>query len=395
MVDDPEALLFVLDAGGGHRAAANALVAAAELAPRGWRFRVVNLQDVLAPFDVAPKISGMSMEDAYNAMVRRRWTRFLVPLLRVFQWTIRRLKGPLARVVAEFLERARPAAVVSLIPNFNGVIAEACRRACPDTPFLVVLTDLADFPPHFWMEKGVDRVVVATDHAVEQARALGLPPSCISRTSGMVLHPRFHRPEPAARQRARRELGIGAEDFTVLVLFGGKGSPEVLPLCAALVAESPRWHVVAICGDNPRLQASVGELQKTSGGRLHCFGFTDRVLELMSACDVLATKPGPGTLAEAFHSRVPVVVPCNAYTIPQERYNAAFLGDNELGVVVSHWREIPAAISSLAADPVRRARLRRRLDALPDNRAVFEVVAIVEAELDARGRLARGFEQVR
>ena len=181
----------------------------------------------------------------------------------------------------------------------------------------------------------------------------------------------------------------------MLVLFGGKGSPEVLPLCAALVAESPRWHVVAICGDNPRLQASVGELQKTSGGRLHCFGFTDRVLELMSACDVLATKPGPGTLAEAFHSRVPVVVPCNAYTIPQERYNAAFLGDNELGVVVRHWREIPAAISSLAADPVRRARLRRRLDALPDNRAVFEVVAIVEAELDARARLARGFEQVR
>jgi 1,2-diacylglycerol 3-beta-galactosyltransferase len=211
----------------------------------------------------------------------------------------------------------------------------------------------------------------------------------------MILHPRFHRPDPAARQRARRELGIGAEEFTVLVLFGGKGSPEVHPLCAALLAESPRWHVVAICGDNPRLQATVGELQGASGGRLHCFGFTDRVLELMAACDVLATKPGPGTLAEAFHSRVPVVVPCNAYTIPQERYNAAFVEENDVGLVVRHWREIPSAISALAADPVRRARMRRRLDALPDNRAVFEVLAILEDELTARRRLTRGFEQVR
>jgi UDP-N-acetylglucosamine:LPS N-acetylglucosamine transferase len=205
----------------------------------------------------------------------------------------------------------------------------------------------------------------------------------------MILHPRFHSPDPAARQRTRRDLGIGAEDFAVLVLFGGKGSPEVHPLCAALLGQSPRWHVMAICGDNPRLQESVGELQRASGGRLHCFGFTDRVLDLMSAADVLATKPGPGSLAEAFHCRVPVVVPCNAHTIPQERYDASYIEANELGVVVRHWREIPAAVSSLAADPVRRARMRRRLEGLPDNLAVFEVLEILESELAAQGLLRR------
>jgi 1,2-diacylglycerol 3-beta-galactosyltransferase len=200
----------------------------------------------------------------------------------------------------------------------------------------------------------------------------------------VVLHPRFHALDPAARQRMRRELGIGAEDFTVLVLYGGKGSPELHPLCVALLKESPRWHVIAICGDNPRLQAAVGEAQKESGGRLHCFGFTDRVLELMAACDVLA-KPGPGSLAEALHCRVPTVVPCNAHTIPQERYNATFLAENELGVVVRQWREIPAAVSALAADPVRRTRMRRRLESLPANRAVFEVLEILDAELAALG----------
>jgi 1,2-diacylglycerol 3-beta-galactosyltransferase len=200
----------------------------------------------------------------------------------------------------------------------------------------------------------------------------------------MILHPRFHVPDPAARQRTRRELGIGPEEFAVLVLFGGKGSPEVHPLCAALLAQSTRWHVIAVCGDNPRLQASVGELERGSGGRLHGLGFTDRVLDLMCAADVVATKPGPGTLAEALHCRVPVVVPCNAYTIPQERHNAAFVQSGELGLVVRHWREMPAAISSLAADPVRHARIRRRLEELPPNRAVFEVLEIIERELVAR-----------
>lgn len=384
----PEVLLFILDAGGGHRAAARALTAAVGSVPRDWTFRVTNLTDVLAPADFTRRLTGGSMEEAYNAIVRRQWTRYLVPMLRVFQWGIRTRRERLVSLVADYLSATKPAVIVSVIPNFNGVLAEARKRACPETPFLIVMTDLADFPPDFWMHPEVDRIVVATEHAVGQARELGIPPQAISRTSGMVLHPRFHALDPSARQRTRRELGIGAEDFTVLVLFGGKGSPEVHPLCLALLKESPRWHVLAICGDNPRLQAAVGEVQRESGGRLHCFGFTDRVLDLMAACDVLATKPGPGTLAEALHCRVPSVVPCNAHTIPQERYNATFLAENELGVVVRQWREIPTAVSALAADPVRRARMRRRLEALPPNRAVFEVLEILDAEMAALGMAA-------
>lgn len=383
----PEVLLIVLDAGGGHRAAARALAAAAGAAPREWTFRVVNLQEILAPLDFARRFTGLPLEDTYNAMVRRQWTRFLVPLLRGFQWGIRQQRRALVKLVAAYLAATKPAVIVSLIPNFNGVLAEACREAAPATPFVVVLTDFADFPPHFWMEPELEHVVVGSEQAEAQARTAGLADSAVSRVSGMILHPRFHVPDPAARQRMRRELGIGAEDFAVLVLFGGKGSPEIHPLCAALLGQSPRWHVMAVCGDNPRLQASVGELQQASGGRLHCLGFTDRVQELMAAADVLATKPGPGSLAEAFHSRVPVVVARNVYTIPQERYNAGYVEANDLGVVVRHWREIPAAVSALAADPVRRARMRRRLEALPENRAVFEVLDLFERALAGQGLL--------
>ena len=59
--------------------------------------------------------------------------------------------------------------------------------------------------------------------------------------------------------------------------------------------------------------------------------------------------------------------------------------------MVRQWREIPAAVSALAADPVRRTRMRRKLESLPPNRAVFEVVEILDAELAAIG-VVRGSE---
>jgi len=383
VTETPEVLLFIVDAGGGHRAAANALLAAAELRSVPWRFRVVSLQEVLAPLDFTRRITGLSMEDTYNAMVRRRQTRFLVPMLRMLQWGIEGLRPTLARRVTAYLKENRPpAAVVSLLPNFNRVLEEGVRQAHPGVPFMVVLTDFADFPPRFWMQPGPDRVVVASDHAVEQARELGFPSARVSRTSGMLLHPKFYGLDRGeARARVRQELGIPAGAFAVLIVFGGKGTPEIRPLSEALLREGPDWHVVAICGDNPRLQESMDSLAARSGGRLHPLGFTSRVPDYLAACDVLLSKPGPGTLAEAFHSRIPIVVPCNGHTIPQERYNARYLEKQGLGVVVGHWRQMPAAVAALAADAERRQLLLRNLAALPPNRAVFEVLELFEAVL--------------
>jgi len=381
--DGLEVVLFILDAGGGHRSAAKALVAAAESQGRPGRFHVVNLQDVLAPLDFGRKLTGQSMEQTYNAMIRRRRTRFLVPMLRVFQWLIRLRHSRLCDLLADHLRARPPRLVISLVPNFNGVIRDAVRRCVPGTPFFVLLTDFADFPPRFWMVPDVDRVIVGSDRAAAQARELGLSGERVSRTSGMILHPRFYpTPGPEVRARVRRELGLDGSAFVVLVLFGGKGSPEIQPLSEALLDVSPDLRVIAVCGDNPPLYDRLAQVESRSGGRLHRLGFTDRVSEFLSASDVLVTKPGPGSLAEAFHQQVPVVVACNAHTIPQERYNAALVRDGGLGVAVRHWREIPAAVTALRRDPARLAECRRRLAALPPNRAVFEVLDLVEETLE-------------
>jgi UDP-N-acetylglucosamine:LPS N-acetylglucosamine transferase len=152
-----------------------------------------------------------------------------------------------------------------------------------------------------------------------------------------------------------------------------------VPLSERLLAADPAFRVIAICGDNPALFERLGPLEASAGGRLVRLGFTDSVAELLAASDLLVTKPGPGSLSEAFHNRVPVIVTRNIHTIPQERFNTDFVRDRGLGLVVSRTRDIPAAALRLFRDAAGRSAIRERLAALPVNRAVYEVIDIVAA----------------
>ena len=372
-------LLFTIDAGGGHRAAARALVAAAEETGAPLRFRVESFQQILLPLDVLKRTTGLSLEAAYNLILRHRASALMVPLLRLMHAGIRVRRRALVRTLTSWLRaQPRPEAVVSVFPNFNGVLRDAVCEAIPGVPLLVVLTDFADFPKHFWIEPGLDRVVVGSPEAAEQALGLGIPAERVSQVSGMILHPRFYSAGgPEVRERVRAELGIGAAEFTVALLFGGKGSPEIAPLAERLLHEDPALRVIAVCGDNPSLFERLASLNAGSAGRLTRFGFTDRIAELLAASDLLVTKPGPGSLAEAFHQRLPVVVTRNIHTIPQERFNTELVARRGVGLVVSSWREIPAAVLRLAREPERLRTMRAKLAELPPNRAVYEVLDIV------------------
>jgi 1,2-diacylglycerol 3-beta-galactosyltransferase len=384
--EERRAILFTIDAGGGHRSAARALVAAAAEEATSWTFRVESFQQILVQLDILKRTTGVSLEDAYNLILRRHWNVLMVPLLRLMHGVIRVRRPALVRTLTGWLQaQPRPGAVVSVMPNFNGVMRDAVAAAHPGVPLIVVLTDLADFPPRFWIEPGLDRVVVGTDEARAQALTIGLPEERVTRVSGMVLHPRFYRGGgPGVRERARAEMGHAAGDLVVTLLFGGKGSPEMAPLAEQLLQGHPGWKVVAVCGDNPGLLARLGPLEARGGGRLCALGFTDRVAELMAASDLLVTKPGPGSLAEAIQQRAPVVVVRNRHTIPQERFNTDFVAAHGLGRVVGHWREIPGVVAELHRDPAERRRIRERLAAQPPNRAVYEVVDLIDGEMGAR-----------
>ncbi|MEK7408448.1 MAG: glycosyltransferase, partial [Acidobacteriota bacterium] len=271
----------------------------------------------------------------------------------------------------------------------NRALRESLHRASPATPYVTILTDLADYPPHFWMEPltagqsasrrtGVASFLICgSDRAVEQARALGHPEEAVFRTSGMILHPRFHEPATLDRRAERQRLGLDPDLPTGLVLFGGQGSRVMLEIARRLDRSGLNLQLILICGRNEKLYRAL----KARKMRLPVWveGFTTEVPYYMRLADFLIGKPGPGSISEALAIELPVIVSSNAWTLPQERFNAAFVTEKQLGIVVHSFRHIDRAVAQLL-DPANFARCRANAAALR-NRAVYEIPDILETIL--------------
>jgi hypothetical protein len=256
--------LVYFDAGGGHRASAQALEAVIREQGRPWQVRLVNLFEVLDPQGYFRKLTGMRPEDLYNRRLERGWTLSFRQELKLLQAVIRLAHPQLVRRLQQHWLRTEPDMVVSVVPNFNRALYAslgACRAlgvesenapqrgqflpdspphsgtmgqeggkkwaaaahsqptipksdrllasALPGVPYVTILTDLADYPPHFWIERGqAQHFICGTPKAVAQAYAMDYGPAQVHATSGMILRPDFYRPLNIDRASERRQHGL-------------------------------------------------------------------------------------------------------------------------------------------------------------------------------------------
>lgn len=358
------------DGGGGHRNAAVALQTIAAQQQRPWQIELVQFQDLTDRLDVLRKLTGIRIQQQYNLMLQNGWTLGSKYLLRVLQATIRLFHGPLVRLLEEFWREHPADLLVSVIPHFNREICESWNAVYPGRPFVTLITDLADFPPRFWIEPLKEQYVIAgTDRAVEQARAFGHDDAHVFRASGMILRPDFYVQDDADPAALRKDLGLQADLPTAIVLFGGHGSKVMYDITERLNDAGLPLQLILICGRNESLAAKL-RAQKWKMP-VHVVGFTKEVHRLMRAADFLIGKPGPGSIAEAMVRKLPVLIECNAWTLPQESYNAEWVTEKRVGIVLKSFREVADGVRQIL-EPARLAEFRKNVAAL-ENRAVFEI----------------------
>ena len=87
-------------------------------------------------------------------------------------------------------------------------------------------------------------------------------------------------------------------------------------------------------------------------------------------------KPGPGSITEALAMKMPVIVDRNDWTMPQERYNAEWVLEHGVGLVVKDFRQIADAVRDLLK-PGELDKYRARAAAI-ENQAVFEIAGILK-----------------
>jgi 1,2-diacylglycerol 3-beta-galactosyltransferase len=348
----PIPLLFLIsDTGGGHRSAAQAVAEALELAWPG-RFEPVLLDPLSGPGSAWPlrRIARL-----YGPVIRRApWAWGATYRATDSAWAMGLLDRTLLRLaerpVREAAAALRPAALVSFHPLATPAAVAAGPAGATDpagrVPVVTVVTDLV--PAHAaWRSGPVDEIVTPS--------ALGLPVGRQFRGGPL--------PGPA-RARLRHALGVGARGFLVVVTGGGEGAGEMEHQVAALLGAFADIEVVAICGRNDRLRRRLTRLVPSAGGRLAVHGFVTGMADWLRCADVVVTKAGPGTLAEAACCGAALIV---GPGLPgQEDGNAEFVvaagagrlapGPAALVREVTRLRRAPAELAAMRAASARLGR---------------------------------------
>jgi 1,2-diacylglycerol 3-beta-galactosyltransferase len=208
---------------------------------------------------------------------------------------------------------------------------------------------------------------------------MGISKDLIYQSSGMIIHPRFYEPVTVDRCTERRRLGLNSELPTGLVMFGGQGSRHMIEIAERLNNVDLQIQLIFICGRNQKLADQL----RRHRSRIPQFveGFTTEIPYYMHLADFFIGKPGPGSISEALAMKLPLIVQENAWTLPQERYNAQWIREKEVGFVVNAFRDIASAVAEML-QPEQFSRLQANAARL-NNRAVFEIPEILNNLMNA------------
>lgn len=236
-----------------------------------------------------------------------------------------------------------------------------------------LLSVITDWLPHaFWIAPGVDRYAVASEPTRLALQRRGVPPAQITVT-GIPIDQRFGARPP--RPQAAAALGIDPARFTLLVGSGGFGIGPVLQLVQQLGRVPGPCHVLVVAGRNAGLQRSLARLRAHFPHPLTVYGFVENMHELMAAADLLISKPGGLTCAEAMASGLPMLV---VAPIPgQEARNGAVLAGAGAARSVRRLADLPGMVAAVR-DPVARAPLLAAVRGLARPHAAGDIVALAQ-----------------
>ncbi len=293
-------LILSADVGEGHAAAARALAEQIESAPQPAHVTVIDGLEAMG------RVLRPVVEDGYRVQLRLfPWTYTVVywmlehvlPVRLVARKLLCRLGSrPLARTIAEH----DPDVIVSTYPAVTVVLAHLRRTGQIDSATVATITDLTGL--FFWAQPGIDMHLVMYGESMQSVERIA------GRGSVQLVRPLISAEflEPRCPQEARAALGLPAEGRMVVVSGGGWGVGDIAGAVGEFVRTPEVSSIVCLAGRNEQLERRLGELFAEEP-RVHVFGFTDRMPDLLAAADVLVHSTGGVTCLEARASGTPVV----------------------------------------------------------------------------------------
>ena len=338
-------LYLFSDTGGGHRSAATAIVRAVE----HLRKDLVDQEMV----DVFARCSGFLniFAKLYGPVIKyspKIWGQ-------LYYWlddekkieNLEKMSRPfILKELTKLIKETSPDVIVSIHPMINHLTARAIKQSGKKTPFILVVTDPVTLH-RAWITPDVDFVIVATPEAKQHAMEYGMPETKI-KIVGMPIDPKFFLKDDD-KVKARKKSKLKPRLFTVLLMGGGEGAGEMEDIIEELNKQKLKVQLIVIAGRNKSLEQKLRKNIKNYNFPMRVYGFTDQVHELMAESDLIITKAGPGTIAEAMAMNLPIII--TSWLPGQEEGNVEYVVRENVGRVSKDPEKVVEIVKELKATP--------------------------------------------
>ncbi|NQU17794.1 MAG: glycosyltransferase [Candidatus Saganbacteria bacterium] len=263
------------------------------------------------------------------------------------------------RKIDKLIKQYRPDILVSTHPVSRMVF----RRVKEQKLNIKLVSVIMDpYSMHrMWVMPESDLTIVGSEHAKELSIKYGLKEESI-KVCGTPIDPKF------CTENTKKD-----GPFTILVMGGGEGSGNIYEIVREINQQKIKARLIIIAGRNKKLKERL-ENSKDFTIPMRVFGFTDKVAELMADSDLIVTKAGPGTIAEAMAMRLPMII--TDYVPGNEEGNIEFVQKEKIGKYTVDPKIVAKQIKELKEGTEYQS-IKKNIERLRKPRAAFAVADLI------------------
>lgn len=197
----------------------------------------------------------------------------------------------------------KPDAVVCTQAFPCGMVADYKAAYGSTLPLVAVLTDY--IPHSYWVYDKVDYYVTPSEEVSLRLAQKGVPQDKIF-SLGIPFDSKFN--DQVDRKAALDKLGLRDGLPNILIMGGGQGLGPIKTVVRSLEDVQGPFQEIIVAGANKKLYDSMENKVKKYKKKIVLLGYADNIHELMGIADIIITKPGGITTAEALAKKLPMVI---------------------------------------------------------------------------------------
>ncbi len=251
-----------------------------------------------------------------------------------------------------------------------GMVSDFKNAYNINVPLVAVLTD---YVPHsFWLYDNVNYYICPDSETKQKLIAKGISEKKI-KIYGIPIDPKFNK--LGNREAICSKLGLDIRKPKALIMGGGHGLGPIKTIVRSIDRIKIDLDMLVVCGVNKKLLKWLFRKSKRAKKKILPFGFVDNIEQLMSISNVILTKPGGITTAEALAMNLPMII---VNPLPgQEYHNTQFLLKLGTAVLVDKPRETGKALESLLNHPNELTRLKETIKKIATPNSSLDIARLL------------------